>query len=193
MTTLEEAWAWYQATKSGADQLAQLSKHWTEFPWDSDDAWMSRLRRDNVLGDVQADRLAAGAKVVQKELDNLAILVLFSVFEANVRDWVAGQVRPEVDQLRHPSLRHAGEELLRAVAEGGFFRILESLKSPATTDLIEQVNQIRKHRNWVAHGRRADMKPEAIIRPRDAYQRLNQFLAAIRPPPPADDDDESDL
>jgi hypothetical protein len=127
--------------------------------------------------------MAAGAERVKKELDDLAILVLFSVFEAVVRDWIESQVKPEVDGLRHPTLVKAGQDVLQAVGEGSFGRLLESYKSPINNDLIEQVNQVRRYRNWVAHGRRPDRKPAAGVRPDDAYRRLNDFLTVLSSPP----------
>ncbi|MDB5313023.1 MAG: hypothetical protein JWO38_7225 [Gemmataceae bacterium] len=39
--------------------------------------------------------------------------------------------------------------------EGYFNRILESYTVQVSKDLIEKVNQARKYREWVAHGRRA--------------------------------------
>jgi hypothetical protein len=37
------------------------------------------------------------------------------------------------------------------VGEGSFFAVLQSYKGP-DDNLIEQVNQVRRYRNWVAHG-----------------------------------------
>src|SRR5947207_12074895 len=98
MKTLDDAWAWYQAVKEGARRLDHLSKYWGLMPWDGADEWVSRLASDNVLKHVEADQMATDARVITEELDDLAVLVLFSVFEANVRDLVEAQVRPEVDR-----------------------------------------------------------------------------------------------
>lgn len=61
--------------------------------------------------------------------------------------------------------------------------MLEPYKSPATNDLIEQVNQVRRYRNWVAHGRREDMRPEAEVYPKTAYDRLQKILTALQSMP----------
>jgi len=39
---------------------------------------------------------------------------------------------------------------------------------------MEEVNQVRRYRNWVAHGRRDG--PPAAVDPRTAYDRLQRFL-----------------
>lgn len=180
MTTLDEAWAWYQAVASGMNRLSHLSKYWNQRPERGANDWVDRLAQDNVLREVGAQQLADDAIRVTAELDDLAVLVLFSVFEATVRDIVEEQVRPEVDGLRHSTLIKAGREVLEVLAEGSFFRILEPFKAPASHDLVEQVNQIRRYRNWVAHGCRPDKKPNASVKPEQAYERLNQFLTKIR-------------
>lgn len=181
MTTLEDAWAWYQAVKQGAKRLAHLSKYWALLPWGGDESWVRRVENDNVLRHVEGDQLAADAALVQDNLEDLAVLVLFSVFEANVRDIVVSQVQPEVGLLRHPSLKAAGADVLQAVTEGSFFRVIDPFKTSVTNDLIEQVNQVRRYRNWVAHGRRPDNRPDALVDPKEAYRRLQAFLAAIQP------------
>lgn len=184
MTTLEDAWAWYQAVNEGAKRLAHLSKYWDQFPWRGEDRWVTRLQNDNVLCHVEGEQLAADAQTMQGSLDDLAVLVLFSVFEAVVRDIVASQVRPEAARLQHPALKAAGADVLQAIADGSFFRVIEPFKGAATNDLVEQVNQVRRYRNWVAHGRRPDTRPDAVVEPKEAYRRLRAFLAVIRPPVP---------
>jgi hypothetical protein len=166
MTTLDDAWAWYAAVGEGARRLAHLARHWDELPWESEEQWVRALARDNALGSVGGRELQAGAGLIKNELDDLAVLVLFSVFEANVRDWVESRVRPEVARIEEPSLRKAGADLLDVIDQGSFARLLEPYKSAATVDLIEQVNQVRRHRNWVAHGCRPDKNPGARVVPR---------------------------
>ncbi|MFO0969808.1 MAG: hypothetical protein U0793_29990 [Gemmataceae bacterium] len=46
-----------------------------------------------------------------------------------------------------------------------------------STDLVTQIDQIRDYRNWVAHGRRE--APANNVTPGAAYDRLNEFLAAL--------------
>jgi len=161
--------------------LAHLSNHWNDLPWGSETEWVERLERDNVLRHAAALDMAAGARLVRNELDDLAVLLLFSVFEATVRELVEEQVEPEISALRHPALVKAGKDVRRAIEEGSFFQLLEPYKSSMHVDLVEQVNQVRRFRNWVAHGRRPEMNPGAVVEPREAYERLKAFLAVIQP------------
>jgi len=186
MGTLDAAWAWYVAARDGAKRLSHLAKFWDDFPWAQDDAWVKRVERDNVLRHVSGIDLTDGARALTAELDDLAVLVLFSVFEAQVRQLVREQVEPEVAGLRHPSLVHAGEEVLEALAQGSFGRMLQAFKLTGDDkNLVEQVNQIRAYRNWVAHGRREDMRPSDTVIPKDARDRLQAFLDRVRELPTA--------
>lgn len=180
MRTLKEAWAWYEAVTKGMKRLTHLAKFWGEFPWGQGDEWVNRVAQDNVLRDVEAVTLAKDAKTVTDEHDDLAILVLFSVFEAVVRDNLKTQLAPEISRLKHPSLRKAGKEVEEAVEHGSFGRLLEAFKlDDSHKSLVEQVNQIRRWRNWVAHGRRPETRPNDEVRPRDAYERLGEFLSLL--------------
>jgi hypothetical protein len=44
-------------------------------------------------------------------------------------------------------------------------------------DLVTQVDQVRKYRNWVAHGRRGD--PVNNVAPNEAFDRLGRFLLEL--------------
>ena len=68
-----------------------------------------------------------------------------------------------------------------SIEERSFFALLEQFKGPDRNDLIESVNQVRKYRNWVAHGRRSK-KPESVT-PDMAHERLRAFLQQLCPEP----------
>jgi hypothetical protein len=181
MTTLEDAWRWYSAIADGMKWLTRLAKYWGQFPWGLGDEWVRLVERDGVLKAVEVNHLTSVAETVLPEHDDLAVLVLFSVFEANVRDHLKKQLEPEVARLTHPSLVKAGSDVLDDVAHGSFGRLLEPFKlEDKDKDLIEQVNQVRRYRNWVAHGRRAEMNPGVVVRPLDAYERLSEFLKLVQ-------------
>ena len=148
-----------------------------DLPWDG------AIGRDAYVRELDPEELADLARFVTEHVDDLVVLVLFSVFEATVREAVLAEVKPEVEQLRHGSLQHAASEACQAIENGSFSRVLEPFKSVGHADLIEQVNQVRRYRNWVAHGRRSE--PPATVEPETAYDRLSRFLALILPPPAA--------
>lgn len=112
-------------------------------------------------------------------LNDLAVVVLFSVFEQLIRGQVHEEVLAEAKELRHPLLRKAGEDTLWAVERGSLARLLEPYKTEGWADLIEEVNQVRDYRNWVAHGRRGKLPPS--VTPNAAFERLSRFLKQILP------------
>lgn len=63
-------------------------------------------------------------------------------------------------------------DLQESVRQGSFFRILATYK-PDDAGLVEEINQVRRYRNWVAHGRRGEQP--AQVTPRVAYDRLRRF------------------
>jgi hypothetical protein len=181
MRTLDDAWNWYRAVAEGMKRLTHLAKFWGEFPWGPGYEWVERVERDNVLRHVESVNIDTDAQAVIGEHDDLAILVLFSVFEATVRAQLNAQLAPEIHHLRHPSLVQAGKKVVEAIEQGSFGKLLQAFKlEEKDKNLVEQVNQIRAWRNWVAHGRRPDMRPEAEVRPRDAYKRLADFLDLLK-------------
>ena len=64
---------------------------------------------------------------------------------------------------------------------GSIFRVLEPFKGKAA-DLTEEVNKVRRYRNWVAHGRRTPQSD--AVDPLTAYKRLKRFLEELSNPTP---------
>jgi uncharacterized protein YutE (UPF0331/DUF86 family) len=62
------------------------------------------------------------------------------------------------------------------IEHGSFYRVLEAYKI-LDPNLIEEVNQVRRYRNWVAHGRRG--VPPDNVGPEAAYDRLGRFLERL--------------
>lgn len=63
-----------------------------------------------------------------------------------------------------------------------FFSVFESVvRQKVADDLqkVEEVSRVRRHRNWVAHGRKAKERPSPID-PKDAHDTLQAFLTHIR-------------
>jgi hypothetical protein len=171
MNTLEEAWQWYEGTLHQLEVLGRLGrKYWNDLPWEGS------LGRDNSLRDLQGEALATEAAFSLGHLNDLAVVVLFSAFEALVRQRVLEEMQPEVDRLTNQTLRHAAEGVKEQVSEGSFFQLLEPFKDN-DANLVEEVHQVRRYRNWVAHGRRGQQP--ANVGPQLAYDRLRRFLAFL--------------
>jgi hypothetical protein len=167
MTSLEDAWRWYQATRQQLRLIQRLARrYWTELPWDGP------LGRDDQIRDVDASGLVLETQSTLEELDDLAVLVLFSAFESMVRIRVLSDVKNEKSAVRHAVLVEAVLDAIQRVEEGSFYWVLSPFKN-LNHNLVEEVNQVRHYRNWVAHGRRG-AKPSTVD-PRTAFVRLNGF------------------
>jgi hypothetical protein len=142
-------------------------KHWNNLPWGGD------LGRDNHLRDLTSAEILTFSQAVLDDLDDLCVLLLFSMFEATIRERVLAEVVAELPPLGHVAIKSALDKLRLDIEQGSFFNVLEPYKD-LDANLVEQVNQVRRYRNWVAHGRRTEQP--AAVDPKTAYDRLKQFL-----------------
>jgi hypothetical protein len=168
IASLEDAWAWYQGVKTLTSWMKRMGLRYWEH-----EAVAPLLARDARFRDVEQEEITRLADRVSGELDDLCVLLLFSVFESAVRDQALAEVTEELPTTRHPALKHALKGLRESLEQGSFARVLEAYKE-LDPNLIEQVSQVRRFRNWVAHGRRG-AQPDAVD-PETAYRRLQQFL-----------------
>lgn len=166
--SLEEAQNWYLAVKTLAGDMKKLAGKW------DDPALEQVLSRDNRLRERTASEMITKATTILDDLDDLAILLLFSVFEATIRDLALADVDRETAELRHPAVLSAVKNLKDSIKNGSFSKVTDAYKS-RDVDLTAQVDQVRKFRNWVAHGRRDE--PENSIDPERAIDRLQRYLA----------------
>lgn len=131
------------------------------------------LGRDNHLKDLTSAEIFDSSQTVLNDLDDLCMLLLFSVFEATIRERVLAEVEAELPLLRHVIIKRTLNEMKESIEQGSFFKVLEPYKD-FDANLIEEVNQVRRYRNWVAHGRRTEQP--ASVNPTTAYDRLKRFL-----------------
>lgn len=177
MTTLEDAWKWYADTKRSLKLVRRLAgAHWGS--WGAE----SKIGRDDLFRNVDSPRLDEDARGAALQLEEFAVFALFAAFEAEVRGRVLADTARERASVSHTALRFWMGEAEQSFLGGSFFRVLDALKTAELNDLIEQVNQVRRYRNWVAHGRREE--PQAEVTPPEAYRRLRALLDALYPPPP---------
>lgn len=81
MKTLADAWSWYQATKRNLARLRRLGeKHWTD-PSLAD----ATLWQDDYFRMLEASDIVAETRISLEPIDELAVVVLFSVFESTSR------------------------------------------------------------------------------------------------------------
>jgi len=135
------------------------------------------LYKDEVFKEYEAPEIRKLASLVTDGLDDLAVLLLFSVFESAVRDRTLDEMKRELRFApRHPALRKAVADAREAVEHGSFGRITETYKS-LDSNLKTLVDQVRKYRNWVAHGRRGTRENNVV--PALALKRLEDFLQLL--------------
>lgn len=172
IASLEDAWRWYESARRLARTMGRLGeRHWNNLPWEGD------LGRDNHLQDLTSAEILDCSQTVLDDLDDLCVLLLFSVFEAAIRERILAEVEAELPPLRHVAIKRALDEMKEGIEQGSFFKVLEPYKD-LDADLIEQINQVRRYRNWVAHGRRTEQP--AVVNPTTAYDRLKRFLEHLR-------------
>lgn len=182
MTTLEEVWEWYEAALSSLRKVERLaSRFWDDLPWDGP------LGRDRLLGggdaDEEAGPVARQAGLAQQPVDDLAVVLLFSVFEATVRGRVADSAKTAADQITNPFILGVIRRTLGEIDRGSFAGDLEAYsrsKSAEWVNLSDRVRQVRRYRNWITHGRRG--KPHGAVDPKTARDALTEFLNLLAPP-----------
>lgn len=177
MKTLADAWEWYESTRRSLEQIQRIGRrYWPLIPWNEEPL----IGRDDVFRTLDARDIEKATASSLAPIDDLAIVVLFSVFESLVREHLVESIRPEAASMIDPILKDAAEDAIRGVQEGSFYnKVLEPLKSQGrvSADLVTQVNQVRDYRNWVAHGRRD--APDNVVSPLASYDRLKRFLDAL--------------
>jgi hypothetical protein len=179
MMSLGDAWDWYVKTKKQLMLFGRIGrKHWDNLPWDGP------LGRDDKLKSLESAAIIKEAEFCLEHLDDFAILVLFSAFESAVREQVLSIIEGERDQLNRALIVQFLDEAARETKRGRVGRILRYFKNQEA-GLVEEVNQVRRYRNWVAHGRRGEAP--AAVDPATAYQRLSRFLARFAQPQPEDE------
>lgn len=178
MMTLEGAWDWYLTVRKQLGLFARLGRaHWDRLPADCT-VW-----GDDRLKEVGAKEIVEASALGLDHLDDFAVLVLFSVFESVVRDRALAEIRGERERLSHPLVIRIVESARDDIENGSFFRVLDAYKAKVDVNLVEEVDQVRRYRSWVAHGRRG-AGPESV-EPAIAYERLHRFLAELeRSSPP---------
>ncbi len=176
MNDLEDAWRWYEDALDSLRRMERIGqKWWDHLPW-HEAPW----KGDRHFNDLLKETVTASAANGRKHLDDIAVVVLFSVFEATVRLTVLDEIAREEGAFRHWSIVDAIEKAKDRIREGSFFAVLEPFKG-IDAPLIEEVHQVRRFRNWVSHGKRGEQP--AFVSPKVAYDRLNRCLPMLIAPP----------
>src|SRR5262245_8894765 len=125
MKTLADAWDWYESTRRNLERMQRLGrKHWGTFDWGN-----LPIGRDDEFRLLETEDIERETAAGLDPIDDLAVVVLFSVFESLVRSHVVSLIEPEASVLTDQILRHAADDAIRGVEDGSFFRrVLEPLR-----------------------------------------------------------------
>ena len=168
MNSVDEVWEWYNAARATTQRLARVaSKYWDQ------------IEGDNRLRNLDRAKIVADAKLTESPLNDLAIVMMFSVFEAAVRRLLAAQLERELPSITHPMVLGAVRERLETLKTRSFADVLKSFSKGGHANLAEEVRQVRIYRNWISHGRAG--KPVNNVDPQTARNRLNRFLELLKP------------
>jgi len=166
--SLNDAWEWYKSVKKLGLYMGRLgTRYWTT------DALTNMLKKDNHLRSVEVPYLEEMVRRIERDTDDLGVLLMFSVFEAIVRDRARDDITESLRLPLHPLVQDVVGEMSEDLRRGSFGKIMKGFKI-VNPGLIEEVNQVRRYPNWVAHGRRSLQPP--LVRPKIAFERLSRFL-----------------
>ncbi len=179
MKTLMDAWKWYESARTNLVRMRRLgTRHWGDESLKNASIWL-----DDRFKEVEARDIETETDLAIKPLEDLGVLVLFSVFEAAVRDYLEGIIKPMTGKLGHPILEHAAEKVLEGIKQGSFAnQVLAPLQEQGriTPQLSDKVKQVRDYRNWVAHGKREPREPHIVnLDAKEAFERLKEFLETL--------------
>ena len=171
MMSLGDAWAWYDETRAQLRLFGRFGqKYWEDLDWGGP------IGKDDHFKTVEADEIIGRSERCLEHLNDFAVLILFSVFESIVRDKVLEDITAEKTRMHSAQVKQIVDDALEGIEHGSVFRVLGLFKK-IDAGLVEEVNQVRRYRNWVAHGRRS-ARPETVDPP-TAFDRLNRFLVDL--------------
>jgi hypothetical protein len=126
MNTLADAWDWYLSTKRNLERMQRLGrKHWNHASLKTASIW-----QDDEFRMLESPDIIQETTTSLRPIDDLAVVVLFSVFESRVRDHLVSRIKPDAAKLTDSILKQAAEDAIRGVEEGSFYRrVLEPLKA----------------------------------------------------------------
>ncbi len=179
MRTLREALDWFVSTRTNLERMRRLgTKHWNHPSLKGASIW-----DDEKFKRVESVAIVAETTAAIQPLEDLGILVLFSVFEAFVRDHLERVVKPHATKIEHPVLVSAAEDALEGLRQGSFAnKVLKPLQDQLTITpaLSEKVKQVRDYRNWIAHGRRLPKASNIVnLTVEETFDRLKEFLDVL--------------
>lgn len=129
---------------------------------------------NTVIGSKEPREIKNNLIVAENELNDLTILSLIASFEQLVLDFTVKIVNENIENTKNPLFYKMSKYAFKNADRWHFVDILDLFKSVINPQIIGDVKQVYKYRNWVAHGKK-DRKP-LTLEPYIAHERLSQFL-----------------
>jgi hypothetical protein len=108
------------------------------------------------------------------ELDDLFVMAMTASFEARLKEFLGSRANITAG----PYKAKIEKWLFGQIESAPLYKIGDVFKPPVTKRMIDDVEAIRKYRNWVAHGRMANRRPSKTVVPSLAYNALTSFMAS---------------
>ncbi|GAA0189631.1 hypothetical protein [Cupriavidus pauculus] len=136
------------------------------------------IRRTQFVG-ATPEEAEAALELASQQASDLAVLALFATFERYVIEHL--QAANERLAAGHPAeySRKLAEKFKAEVEYWRFDDILDLFKPEVDTDLIGQVKQIKRYRDWIAHRNSGRPVPTQAT-PATAYEVLSKLIDEIR-------------
>jgi hypothetical protein len=180
MKTLQDAWNWYESATNQLTLMQRLGTH----HWNNETLANASIWNDDKFKEIEAQDIVDATIAAISPMEDLGVLVLFSVFEATVRDHLEQVIAPLAKKQENQILVHAAQKALEGIRDGSFANhVLLPLQKQKriSHSLADKVNQVRDYRNWVAHGKRPGGRKRKIeqLSASETFSRLNEFLEAL--------------
>ncbi|MCY6355267.1 hypothetical protein [Clostridium sp. ZS2-4] len=133
---------------------------------------------NTVIGSKEPREIKENLLVAENELNDLTILSLVASFEQLVLDFTVKIVEENVGNTENTLFYQMSKYAFKNADRWHFGDILDLFKSVINPQIIGDVKQVYRYRNWVAHGKK-DRKPLAL-EPYIAHERLSQFLYKLQ-------------
>jgi hypothetical protein len=108
MNTLADAWEWYHSTQRNLTRTQRIGRKY----WDEIAGQVPSIGQDDDFKMLEAEDIETETTASLIPIDDLAVVVLFSVFEAAVRSHVVAMIGPEAAGLARPILKHAANDAI---------------------------------------------------------------------------------
>lgn len=168
MTSIEELdalWADYQSARDAM----RVARHALDRP-DAD-----LLHHTSYAGQGR-DMAVPALQRAQESTERAHLVILWAHFEQALQAFVRDRVGAALDQSNDPVFPPLSEPVLARLDRWQSDRLVAAFQPWVDAQLLEQVNQIRRYRNWLAH---KDRQPPPAISADMAYRILRAFLAQL--------------